>query len=141
MLQKYYAERIKGLIGIAAAPDFTQDMYNTLTAQQKQQLQEGGYTFIPSIIEGSPYLITHDLIEDGKKNLVLHQPSIQITSPIVLLHGMEDNIVPYQQSLQVAKHLASDDVVVRLIKHGDHALNDKKALESLYGSIFSIVGK
>ena len=141
LLALRYPERVHSLIGIAAAPDFTEGLANILNTEQKSQLQSDGYTFIQSAIEGSPYLITNDLLDDGKKNFVLNQPSIKITAPVVLLHGMNDNIVQYQQSIKIADQLESDDVVVKLLKHVDHAMNDDKSLESLCGSIFSLLSK
>ncbi len=141
LLALRYPERINGLIGIAAAPDFTEDLYSILSHEQKLQLQNDNYTFMQSAADGNTYLVTKGFLEDGKKNLLFSKPSIKINAPVILLHGMKDHVVPYQQSLKISEKLTSEDVTIRLLKHADHSMNDDKALETLYSSIVSIIHK
>lgn len=134
-----YPNRVKGLIGIAAAPDFTQDMQKSLTDKQKGQIHEIGYTYIPSGIENNPYLVTNDFLEDGAKNLLLNKESISISAPVILLHGMRDNIVSYKKSLELAEKIESHNVSVQLIKSSDHSMNDTLSLSALYRSVMSLL--
>lgn len=133
-----YPERIQGLIGLAVAPDFTQDLQSDLSVEQKQQLESQGYACISSA-DGGVSIITSELINDGRKNFVLNQSSIPISSPVILLHGMSDDVVDYTKSLDIAMKLESDKVSVQLLKNGIHSMNDVRSLEALYRSILELL--
>lgn len=112
-------ERLAGLVGIAAAPDFTH--WGT-TAQQKTELAAGR-----TIYEDNPYgpdrTPTHALFwADGQAQRLLDGP-IAIDCPVRLIHGQRDPDVPWDLSLQLAQALRSADVQVTLIKDGDHRLS------------------
>ena len=112
-------ERLAGLVGIAAAPDFTDWGYD---AGQQAQLASG-----QTVLEDNPYgpepTPTHALFwADGQAQRLLGQP-IAITCPVRLLHGQRDPDVPWELALTLAEQLHSDDVQVTLIKDGDHRLS------------------
>ena len=114
--------RIHGLIGIAPAPDFTQElMWPRFSEAQRAALQRDGIIHIPSQY-GAPAPITRRLIEDGARNTLLGS-SVEVSSPVRLLHGMQDPDVPYTHSLKLVERLASPDVRLTLIKDGDHRLS------------------
>lgn len=116
-------ERVAGLIGIAAAPDFTEDLLLAgATAEQRRALDEQGYWLQPSAYGDAPYPVTRRLLEDGRDHLLLRGP-IPIRCPVHLLHGQQDPDVPWQTSLRLAEQLESDDVTIELIKCGDHRLS------------------
>lgn len=111
--------RLAGLVGIAAAPDFTDWGYN---ASQKQVLRQGGTVFEdnPHGPEPTP---THGAFwTDGEANRLLSGP-IALDCPVRLLHGQADRDVPWQTSLRLAEALRSSDVQVALVKDGDHRLS------------------
>ena len=121
-------ERIKALIGIASAPDFTEDlMWDKFDELTKYALLKEGIYYEPTEYDEQPYTITLPLIEDGRTHLVLRD-RLGINVPIRLLHGMSDSDVPYEVSLKLAEHVVSDDVEVILIKDGDHRLSTSKDL-------------
>lgn len=114
--------RIAGLIGIAAAPDFTEDlMWQTMMPAERAQLERDGVLQVPSLY-GDPYPVTAALIADGRTRLLLDKP-IPLHCPVRLLHGQRDPDVPWQTSLCQAERLQSDDVQVTLVKDGDHRLS------------------
>jgi pimeloyl-ACP methyl ester carboxylesterase len=128
-------ERIAGLVGIAAAPDFVEDlMWDGMDAATRARLTADGEVAVPSEYGEEPYIITRALIEDGRRHLVLRGP-IAIDCPVRLLHGMADPDVPYQTSITLAEKLTSTDVTVALIKDGDHRLSREEDLERVFAAI------
>ena len=114
--------RIAGLIGIAAAPDFTEDlMWQAMLPAERAQMERDGVLQVPSLY-GDPYPVTAALIADGRTRLLLARP-IPLHCPIRLLHGQRDPDVPWQTSMRQAERLQSDDVQVTLVKDGDHRLS------------------
>lgn len=133
-------ERIKAFIGIAAAPDFTQDlMWNIFDDFTKQKIQRDGFITMPNCYDGEEeYIITHKLIEDGRKNLLLDKP-IEINCPVRLLQGMADADVPYQTASKIAEKLTSDDVQIHLLKNSDHRMSGEKELQLLRETLISLI--
>src|SRR5690606_19383245 len=112
-------ERVAGLIGLAAAPDFTEElMWAQMDAAMRAKLMAEGRIEEPSAYDDQPYVITRALIEDGRRHLLLQQ-QVDITVPVRLLHGQADNDVPFDSSLRLAEQLVTEDIVVSLIKDGD----------------------
>ena len=123
--------RIDALVGVAAAPDFTEDfLWPRLDAVQRQQLLETGMVVLPSEYDPAGYTYRLSLFEDGKQHLVLRN-AIAIDCPVRLLHGMADTSVPWQRSLSLAERLTSSDVIVTLVKDGDHRLSRESDLARL----------
>jgi pimeloyl-ACP methyl ester carboxylesterase len=128
-------DRIAGLVGIAAAPDFTEDlMWAKMSAETRARLLAESVIHQPSQYQDAPLEISRALIEDGRRHLVLRGP-IDIRCPVRLLHGMADPDVPWQTSLRLAERLAGDDVTVALIKDGDHRLSREEDLARMFGAI------
>ncbi|MEO0392384.1 MAG: alpha/beta hydrolase [Pseudomonadota bacterium] len=121
-------DRLHALVGIAAAPDFTEElMWASMTAQDRETLMRDGRIEQPNDYSDEPYLITKKLIEEGRDHRRLTQ-ALPITCPIRLIHGIRDTDVPYGLSERLAHHLDSDDVELILIKNGDHRLSDAHPL-------------
>ncbi len=129
-----FPERIAALIGISSAPDFTEDLiFKQLSDMQKEELDSKN---VVDFTSGScTYKITKNLIEDGRKNLLLNQERIDINSPERLLHSINDKDVPYQTSLNLAKKIKSLDVEVHLTKSAKHDMSDDHSLEILFQTI------
>ena len=123
--------RVAGLLGVAAAPDFTEDLIpNRLTADQKEALEHDGIVHLSSDHGDEPTPVTRALIEDGRRHLVLRQP-LALDFPVRLLHGMKDADVPWETSLRLSRVLNSTDVEITLVKDGDHRLSGPEDLERL----------
>ena len=128
-------ERVAGLVGVAAAPDFTEELiWRGLSADARAQLLAAGKLEQPSEYSAEPYVITKTLIENGRKHLLLDRP-IAISAPVRLLHGQADRDVPHGLSLRLAEQLATDDVAVTLIKDGDHRLSRPQDLARLCAAV------
>ena len=124
-------DRVKALIGIAAAPDFTEDLiWDSLSIAERDRLMRDGRLEQPSKYSETPYVITRKLIEDGRDHLLLRS-TIAIDTPVRLLHGIGDHDVPYQTSGRLAERLRSADVTLTLIKDGDHRLSRPQDLPIL----------
>jgi pimeloyl-ACP methyl ester carboxylesterase len=124
-------ERIAGLVGIAGAPDFTEELlWPRLTPAQRCEIERQGRVVLPSDYDPAGYLYTRALIEDGRRHLLLGG-AIPLAVPIRLLHGLRDPSVPWRLSLCLAERLASDDVALTLIKDGDHRLSRPRDLVRL----------
>jgi pimeloyl-ACP methyl ester carboxylesterase len=129
-------ERVAGLVGIAAAPDFTEDlMWDVFPPEKREQMARDGIVHEPSEYSEKPYGITMALIEDGRRHLLLRGQPLPLTCKVRLLHGMQDPDVPWQRSLTLAEKLAAGDVRVVLIKDGDHRLSREQDLALLCDTI------
>ena len=113
-------DRLAGLVGIAAAPDFT-DWGLDVSADEALALARKGWFARPSGY-GGDYVYAAALLDDAPGCRVLGGP-IAISAPVRLLHGQADEVVPWRLSLELAARLVSADVQVLLIKNGDHRLS------------------
>jgi pimeloyl-ACP methyl ester carboxylesterase len=131
--------RVHALIGVAAAPDFTEDLlWPRLDPAQRREIMAEGRVTLPSAYDPAGYVYTRTLLEDGRRRLVLRGP-IAIEQPVRLLHGMCDESVPWQRSLMLAERLRSSDVGVTLAKDGDHRLSTARDLARLAQTIDALI--
>ncbi|MGB2573897.1 MAG: alpha/beta hydrolase [Henriciella sp.] len=122
--------RVQALVLIAPAPDFTKAlMWPSLEPEVQRQIVSEGQAWVPSDY-GDPYLITHDLIRDGEKWLLMDKP-FAFSGPVRILQGMKDEDVPWQHALRLVDTITSDDVVFTLIKDGDHRLSRDEDIQRL----------
>jgi pimeloyl-ACP methyl ester carboxylesterase len=131
-------ERMAGLVGIAAAPDFTETlMWESMTFAERATLMQAGVLMLPSEY-GDPTPCTRALIEDGRSHLLLGAP-IAITCPVRMLHGQRDADVPWEMALRTAEDIAGEDVRVTLIKDGDHRLSRPSDLALLRATLAGLL--
>lgn len=129
---------IKAIIGIAAAPDFTEDsMWAEMDNRQRDELQSNGIVYLPSDY-GEPYPITRNLIEDGRNHLVLRSP-LDLPFPVRLLHGSADKDVSTARPMAIMDHAKCDDLHVHFVKGADHSFSSPRDLELITQTIESIV--
>ena len=126
-------ERVAALVGIAAAPDFTEWGF---TEAQKATLARDG-RIVEASDYGAPLVTTHGFWEAGQRNLLLGAP-IALDCPVRLLHGQRDPDVLWRQSLRLAECLRSPDVQVLLVKDGDHRLSRPQDIALLMQTIESL---
>ncbi len=97
------------------------------------------YFPLPSDYSDEPYKIPFETIKEASNHLLLSKPEIPIKCPVRLIHGMKDDTVPYKVSLELSGKLKTSDVVVHLIKDGDHRLSKDRNLEFLASVINKMV--
>lgn len=115
-------ERVKGMVLIAPAPDFTEKlMWPEFSDAAKTEIMEKGVHMRPSDYD-SPYPITRNLIEDGRAWSILDAP-IAFDGPVRILQGLQDADVPWQHAQRLVETMTSEDLVFQLIKDGDHRLS------------------
>ena len=133
--------KVSALIGIASAPDFTEDLiWDKLSPTQQKELQETGSYNLKSDYGDAPYPITMELIEDGRKHLLLKK-SIGTTRPVRLIHGQKDADVPSSISTRLAEKLVKADVVVNLIENGDHRMSTPQNIQLLCDTLEDVIQK
>lgn len=125
---KAIPERVAALIGIAAAPDFTEDsMWDSFDADQRAALHADGQIELPSDYADEPYIITRRLIDEGRDCLVLRSP-LPLPFPVRLLQGSADTDVPPSVALRLFDHADSPDLRLTLVKGADHRFSEPENL-------------
>ncbi|GGE08408.1 alpha/beta hydrolase [Polymorphobacter glacialis] len=130
-------DRLAGLVGIAAAPDFTEWGLEVSDAD-RADLAAQGWFGRASEYDGEGYRYSRAFIEDAPGQLVLSGP-IGISAPVRLLQGQRDEAVPWRLAPQIAGLVRSDDVQVMLVKEGDHRLSRPQDIALLLGAVTMIL--
>ncbi len=131
-------EKTAGLVGIAAAPDFTEDsMWTGFTDAQRAEMAKTGQVALPSDYADDPYIITARLIEDGRENLVLRDP-LNLPFPVRLLHGTADTDVAQTVPLRLLEHATCEDMHLTLVKGADHRFSEPAQLQLIREAIAEV---
>jgi len=126
---------VAGLVLIAPAVDFTEElMWKNFSPEVKRQIETDGSWQRPSQYSEAPYPITRKLIEEGRKHLLLGG-LIETGCPVRILQGVQDPDVPWQHAVELSSRLARDDVVLTLVKDGDHRLSRPEDIERLTAAV------
>lgn len=140
LLAKTRPERLAGLVLIAPAPDFTQDlMWPSWTKAQQETIMREGILQIPSQYDDTMFVYTKRLIEDGATNRVLTAP-LSISCPTRIIQGMADDVVPWQHAMRLAEHLQSPALQVHMTKDGDHRMSTDGDLARLTDTLDRLGG-
>ncbi|MFM2365419.1 MAG: hypothetical protein RIR95_26 [Pseudomonadota bacterium] len=128
LLARKYPGRIAGFVGVAAAPDFTEDsMWDSFSPSQREALMRAGELALPSDYAPEPYRITRHLIEDGRRHLVLRSP-LNLPFPVRLLQGTADTDVPVSVALRLLDHAQGPNIRLHLVKGADHRFSTPECL-------------
>jgi pimeloyl-ACP methyl ester carboxylesterase len=125
---------LAGLVLIAPAPDFTEElMWKGFSPQVRQEIETRGVWLRPSEY-GEPYPITKALIEEGRNHLLLGS-TIEVGCPVRILQGAQDPDVPWKHAFALAHRLPSDDVVLTVIQDGDHRLSRRQDIARIIAAV------
>ncbi|WP_456389808.1 alpha/beta hydrolase [Profundibacter sp.] len=138
LLTKRIPHRIAGFVGIAAAPDFTEDgMWAGFSDAQKTEMADTGQIALPSEY-GEPYIISRKLIEDGRRQLVLRDP-LQLSFPVRLLQGTADEDVEISVALRLLDHATGDDIRLTFVKGADHRFSTPDCLALIEAAVMDVL--
>jgi len=127
--------RVVRLVLIAPAVDFTEElMWKRFPPEVKREIEQTGVWARPSQYSEQPYPITRGLIEEGRKHLLL-DGMIETGCPVRILQGVQDPDVPWQHTVELTARFARDDVVLTLVKDGDHRLSRPEDIERLIAAV------
>ena len=130
-LSQLLKERVKGMVLIAPAPDFTRDLFwASFDEETKAKIENDGYVELPNAYSDEPYFVSKALIEDGDKHAMMAAP-IEFDGPVRILQGQLDDSVPWQRAAELTDKLTSDQVELSLFKDGDHRLSEPHHLAKL----------
>jgi len=133
-------DQVTGLVGIAAAPDFTRDLLlRDLSEAQREELRQAGSVHLSSAYDPEGFTLTTEFLEDGEKCCLLDQ-SISIECPVRLLQGVKDEEVPWETALKLSATLTGQDVSVQLLKDGDHRLSQPRQLALIGQTLEAMLG-
>jgi pimeloyl-ACP methyl ester carboxylesterase len=140
LVAKALPARVGGLVGIAAAPDFTEDsMWAQATGPQRAALLAEGHIELPTEYAEAPYVITRRLIEEGRNRLVLRDP-LALPFPVRLLQGTEDVDVPPAVALRLIDHATGPDIRLTLVKGADHRFSTPECLDLIARTVAEVAG-
>lgn len=132
-------DRVAGLVGIAAAPDFTQDlMWMQYSDAQKDQLEALGWIEELSDYSDQPNKITLRFLDDGARHLVLRDP-LALPFPVRLLQGTADTDVPVSVALRLLDHATGPDIRLTLVKGADHRFSTPDCLALMITAVVEVL--
>ncbi len=135
LLARRLPERLAGLVGIAAAPDFTEDsMWPGLSEAQRAEILGAGRTELPNSYDDRPYTLTRRLFEDGREQLVLRS-RLSLPFPVRLLQGTADEAVATSVPLRLLEHADCPDLQLTLVKGADHRFSTPQCLALIAAAI------
>lgn len=141
LLARAMPERVAGLVGIAAAPDFTEDsMWAGFSDAQRAEMARAGRVALPTEYSDEPYVITRRLIEDGRQRLVLRSP-LPLPFPVRLLQGTADADVPVGVALRLLDHATGPDIRLTLVRDADHRFSTPDCLAMIEAALEEVLAR
>ena len=134
-----YHTQLRGLVTLAAAPDFTETIWNYVSDKQREELKMNGISHLPNKDGSHHFPISLALIEEARQHLLLPKPSLNITCKTRLIHGKDDSEVPYQNSEILLDKIISNDTSCTIIPGATHRLSDEFSLACLTKAIEGLI--
>ena len=138
IMLKKFKRNILGVIGIGAAPDFTNDIVKSLSSSQRKRYIDKGYVSIKSDYGEKPYKFTKKFIEDSKNNFVLLK-NLEINTKITLLYGLQDSAVKLETQIKLLKLLKAKNAKLTILNSSDHRMSSNLDLNLLEQTIKNMI--
>ena len=138
LLARTMPARVAGFVGIAAAPDFTNDILAALDENQQKQFQDTGKIALKSDYSDDPTIITRRMIEDGRIHQVLNAP-LNLPFPTRFLQGTADPDVPASAAIALLNHASGPDIQLSLVKGADHRFSTPDCLAMISAALTDII--
>ena len=132
-----FPDRVKGIVGLAPAPDFTETL--CLSDGESALLHSQGH--VELVRNQCSYTITQDLILDGRNHLLLTKDVIPLECPVAIVHALDDDLVHYGVSISIAEKIRSNDVHLHFLKPGSHNLDNPETLSLVLNTVLNMVYK
>jgi pimeloyl-ACP methyl ester carboxylesterase len=134
-------ERVKGLLLIAPAADFTERLvWPSFSDEERRRIMTEGRIEQPSQYAPEPNVITRHMIEDGRRHLLMDAP-VAFDGPVRILQGRQDPDVPPSHVQEIARLFSGDDVQLSMVEDGDHRLSRPQDLEKLVETADELAGR
>lgn len=134
-------DKFKGVVGIAAAPDFTKEIEAGMTSEQRDMMVKTGILEVPNEYSTEPYVFTQKFLDDGREQSILEPAEpYSINVPLILVQGKLDADVPWDKALQIEEAFDGSNVKVIFVEDGDHRLSHMQDLELIDQQICKISG-
>lgn len=140
LMAREHPGRVAGLVTVAAAPDFTEDMDAGFSAEERRALAAEGRVALPSDYSDEPYIITRRLIEEGRQRLVLRTP-LPLPMPVRMLQGTADTDVELSVALRLLDHAEGPDLRLTLVKGADHRFSTPDCLRLIEAAVEEVTGR
>ncbi len=137
LLARARAGVIQGVVGIAAAPDFSEDLFARLTPEQQEEMMSTGHVAIPNDYSDEPYHYSRHFYEEAKEHLLLSQKQT-IDFSMRLVQGMKDQDVPWETAVKIQKNYVGAEVDIVFVDDGDHRLSRPGDLELINREVVAI---
>ena len=129
-------KRIFGLLGLATATDFGDNLYSDLSKKSRKELKNKGITKYTS--NGFSYYLSNKFFKEAKKNNILNKP-FRFNKPFILIHGTKDNVVDYMMPQKIMNNTSGKNVQIHYIKSSDHRLSSEQNLNCITSAIDAII--
>ena len=135
LLGKIRPERVGAFVGVAAAPDFTENsIWTNLDKKDRYTLRTKGKIELENQYSSEPYVVTEKLIKDGRLNLIMNK-ELEAPFPVRLLQGMRDQDVHFSTAIKLSEHISHNNVEVILVKDAEHQFSSSNCLNILRSKI------
>ena len=141
ILAKKRPQKIHSMIGIAAAPDFTEDlMWDNFSEDEKTKIIKHGLIKQNSEYSDEPYKISKNLILESRNCFVLRD-KIELNFPVRLLQGTLDNDVPLNTAIKLINHITCEDAKLEILKNADHSFSTEECLKLISSTLLKLLKK
>ncbi|MEZ5814065.1 MAG: alpha/beta hydrolase [Alphaproteobacteria bacterium] len=137
LLARARAGHVRGVVGIAAAPDFSEDIFASLSPAQQEKMMDTGHVRVPNDYSDEPYHYSRDFYLEAKEHLLLTEKQ-SVDFPIRLIQGCQDKDVPWEMAVKIQKNYTGADVDVVFVDDGDHRLSRPEDLELINREVLAL---